>query len=77
MTARVTPPICSHCGQLMQFVAANVNFQTPGAWDESWRCPDGAWSLRRTIPAPPRYGLAVPHPAPRASPRRARPKPRR
>jgi hypothetical protein len=41
MTIGVTPPLCDHCGRLMQFIAAHPNGMTPGQWDETWRCPDG------------------------------------
>ena len=58
MTTHVTPPLCTHCGQPMQFLGAGVSFgleARDGTWDESWRCPEGRWSFRRTIPAPPGY----------------------
>jgi hypothetical protein len=56
MSAGPTPPICSHCGKLMQFVAMNLSVRTPGACDESWRCPDGQWMFHRTVSAPWGYG---------------------
>jgi len=68
----ITPPLCTHCGQPMQFVGASLSFglEAPkGTWDESWRCPEGRWSFRRTVPAPPAYTPAPPR-APAARRRR-------
>jgi len=75
MSAGPTPPICCHCGKLMQFVAMNLSMRTPGACDESWRCPDGQWCLRRTVPSPPSYTVPpdpVPKPRRRKGTRRTR-----
>jgi hypothetical protein len=54
----ITPPVCCHCGQLMQFIAVTRSIQTD-AWDETWWCPEGRWSFRRTVPAPPDYQAAT------------------
>src|SRR5262249_28589995 len=48
MSMDTTPPVCCHCGRLMQFVAAIYA-------QEHWRCPDGQWALTRTVPAPPAH----------------------
>jgi hypothetical protein len=76
MNENVTPPVCCHCGRLMLFVAANpALLNGKGQWDESWRCPEGQWSLRRTVPPPPGYERS-PEPAPPPE-RRRRPRTRR
>jgi hypothetical protein len=68
-----TPPVCCHCGHLMQFLAVMPSLQTHNAWDESWRCPEGRWSFLRTVPAPPGYRTAT---ARGARPKKPRKKPR-
>ena len=70
----ITPPVCCHCGKLMQFVGAyrSVLPEEREKWEETWRCPEGAWSFRRTVPAPPRYRLKDVPPVRRRRP--ARPK---
>jgi hypothetical protein len=55
----------------MQFVAASVSLKASnGAFDETWRCPEGRWWFDRTIPAP--RLVDVRWPAPRARRRRPR-----
>ncbi len=78
MTGHETPPLCCHCGQPMRFLVAQPalpNLEgpapTPGAWDEHWRCPEGRWTLARTVLAPPGY-LPAPPIQRRTKPRRKR-----
>lgn len=71
MTTDVTPPLCCHCGQPMHFVAVHRSLHTldVDGWDESWRCPEGRWSLLRTVPAPFGYQRAPARRARRKKPR--------